>query len=121
MIRAPAPPPGSGRSEMSEVFERIARVVEDRRRADPSTSYVASLLARAPDAILKKVGEEATELVIAAKDGEHQAIVHETADLWFHTLVLLGACGVTQEEVMAELERRFGVSGIDEKAARGRG
>lgn len=105
---------------MSEVLARIARVVEERKSADPSTSYVASLLARSPDAILQKLGEETTELVIAAKNGERQAIVHETADLWFHTLVLLGACGVGQDEVMAELERRFGVSGIEEKAARGR-
>ena len=114
-------PPRDGQQKvMSYVFERIARVVDERRTADPSTSYVAGLLARAPDAILKKIGEEATELVIAAKDGERPAIVHETADLWFHTLVLLAACGVGHEEVMTELERRFGVSGIDEKAARGR-
>ena len=105
---------------MNDVFERIARVVEERKAADPSSSYVAGLLARAPDAVLKKIGEEATELVIAAKDGERPAIVHETADLWFHTLVLLGACGVDQAEVMSELERRFGVSGNEEKAARGR-
>jgi len=105
---------------MSDIFERVARVVEERRNADPSSSYVARLQAGAPDSILKKIGEEATELVIAAKDADRSAVVHETADLWFHTLVLLGACKIGQDEVMAELERRFGVSGIDEKAARTR-
>lgn len=105
---------------MSDIFERVARVVEERKSADPASSYVARLNAGAPDAILKKIGEEATELVIAAKDADRSAVVHETADLWFHTLVLLGACGIGHDEVMAELERRFGVSGIDEKAARTR-
>lgn len=105
---------------MSETFQRIAGVIEQRRGADPSSSYVARLHASAPDAICKKIGEEATELVIAAKDADRSAVIHETADLWFHTLVLLGACGIGQQEVMAELERRFGVSGLDEKAARTR-
>ena len=105
---------------MSDIFERVAGVIEERKGADPASSYVARLHATAPDSILKKIGEEATELVIAAKDADRAAIVHETADLWFHTLVLLGACGIAQAEVMAELERRFGVSGIEEKAARTR-
>lgn len=106
---------------MSDIFERVARVVAERKDADPATSYVARLRAGAPDAILKKIGEEATELVIAAKNADRAAVVHETADLWFHTLVLLGECGVAHGEVMAELERRFGRSGIDEKAARAAG
>ncbi len=103
---------------MSDILERVARVIEQRRDADPGSSYVARLYAAAPDSILKKIGEEATELVMAAKDADRSAVVHETADLWFHSLVLLGACRIGHDEVLAELERRFGVSGLDEKAAR---
>jgi phosphoribosyl-ATP pyrophosphohydrolase len=96
----------------------LARVLEARKSADPATSYVASLYAKGLDAILKKIGEEATELVMAAKDGIPQGVVHETADLWFHTLVLLADLGLGPEAVLEELARRSGTSGMDEKASR---
>lgn len=105
---------------MAEIFERIERVIRSRASADPDGSYVARLLKGRPEAVLEKIGEEATELVIASMGGQRADIVHETADLWFHTLVLLAANGITHDEVMAELERRFGVSGLAEKAARER-
>ncbi|MBP7712381.1 MAG: phosphoribosyl-ATP diphosphatase [Gammaproteobacteria bacterium] len=106
---------------MSEVLARLAQTLEARKGADPSASYVASLYARGLDAILKKVGEEATETVIAAKGGEREAVVRETADLWFHTLVMLAHLGLGPEAVLSELERRFGLSGLAEKAARSQG
>jgi phosphoribosyl-ATP pyrophosphohydrolase len=93
-------------------------VLESRKAADPATSYVAGLYARGLDAILKKIGEEATETVMAAKDGDAEQIVRETADLWFHSLVLLAHQGLGPEQVLAELERRFGLSGLEEKAGR---
>lgn len=105
---------------MSDVLTRLAAILESRKGADPGSSYVASLYAKGLDAILKKIGEEATETVIAAKTGERAKIVHETADLWFHTLVLLAQQGIKPDDILAELERRFGVSGHDEKANRGR-
>ena len=105
-------------TEHDDTLARLARVIESRRGADPDQSYVARLLARGPDAILKKIGEEATETVIAAKSGERAGVVHETADLWFHCLVLLGRQGIAVSEVLAELERREGRSGIEEKASR---
>ena len=101
-----------------EVLARLAEVLAARRGADPAESYVASLYARGLDAILKKVGEEATEVVIAAKGGDDGQLVHELADLWFHCLVLLVHRGLAPEAVLAELERRFGLSGLEEKAAR---
>jgi len=104
-----------------DVLERLERAIAARRGADPSASYVASLNAKGPDAVLKKIGEEATETVLAAKSGAREAIVHETADLWFHCLVMLSAHGIAAAEVLAELERREGRSGIDEKASRGKG
>jgi phosphoribosyl-ATP pyrophosphohydrolase len=105
------------------VLATLADVIESRRGGDPDASYVARLLARAPDAILKKVGEEATETVMAAKDAAHapaarERIVAETADLWFHCLVMLAHYGLRPEQVLAELQRRAGTSGIEEKAAR---
>ena len=100
------------------ILERLEAAIASRRDADPAQSYVAKLNARGLDAILKKIGEEATETVIAAKAGERAGIVHETADLWFHCLVLLGRQGIPVTEVLAELERREGRSGIDEKASR---
>jgi phosphoribosyl-ATP pyrophosphohydrolase len=103
------------------VLERLERAISERRSADPSSSYVASLNAKGLDAILKKIGEEATETVLAAKAGDKAAIVHETADLWFHCLVMLGRQGVAVAEVLAELERREGRSGIEEKNSRQRG
>jgi phosphoribosyl-ATP pyrophosphohydrolase len=105
------------------VLATLADVIESRRGGDPEASYVARLLARAPDAILKKIGEEATETVMAAKDAARDAtvrerIVAETADLWFHCLVMLAHYGLRPEQVLAELQRRAGTSGIEEKAAR---
>ena len=99
-------------------LHKLAEVLEARKQADPDASYVASLYSKGLDAILKKVGEEATETVIAAKGGDTQQLVYETADLWFHTLVLLAHQGVGPDEVLRELERRFGLSGLEEKAAR---
>ena len=103
------------------VLERLEQAIAQRRDADPSASYVASLHARGLDAILKKVGEEATEAVIAAKGGARESIVHETADLWFHCLVMLSWHGIGVKEVLDELERREGRSGHEEKAARSPG
>ncbi len=102
-----------------DTLQRLAEVLEARKGGDPDASYVARLYARGLDAILKKVGEEATETVLAAKDGDPAKIVYETADLWFHTLVMLAHQGLGPDAVLAELERRFGLSGLDEKAARG--
>ena len=101
-----------------DVLARIAQVIESRRGRDPATSYVASLMAKGGDAILKKVGEEATETVMAAKDGDRLRIVAEVADLWFHCLVLLARHGLGPDDVRAELARREGTPGIAEKAAR---
>jgi len=104
---------------MSEhTLQKLAEVLEQRKHADPESSYVAGLYRKGLDAILKKVGEEATETVIAAKGGDTEQLVYETADLWFHTLVLLAHQGVGPEKVLNELERRFGLSGLEEKAAR---
>ena len=104
---------------------RLAAVIESRKPAnggDPATSYVSRLLHKGPDAFLKKIGEEATEVVMAAKDVDHGAdkskIVYEVADLWFHTMVALAHYGLTPADVVAELERREGTSGIEEKALR---
>ena len=104
-----------------DILARLEAAIAARRRADPASSYVASLNAKGLDAILKKIGEEATEAVIAAKGGERGAIVHETADLWFHCLVMLAWHRIPVAEVLAELERREGRSGIDEKASRAKG
>jgi len=103
---------------MSDVLERLALVLEQRKGANPEDSYVAKLYAKGLDAILKKIGEEATETVMAGKDGEPEKIVYEVADLWFHSLVLLAYRGLGPAAVLAELERRFGLSGIEERASR---
>jgi phosphoribosyl-ATP pyrophosphohydrolase len=103
---------------VSDILERLTRILEERKGADPDRSYVARLYAKGLDAILKKIGEEATETVMAAKDGEPERIVSEVADLWFHTLVLLAQQGLRPEAVLAELDRRFGLSGLEEKARR---
>lgn len=103
---------------MSETLEKLAAVIEARKMAGADSSYVAGLLARGMNAILKKVGEEAAETIIAAKEADDAALVHETADLWFHTLVMLAARGLGPDAVLAELESRFGISGIEEKASR---
>jgi len=102
----------------NEILEELAQVLEARKQAAPDSSYVAGLYAKGLDAILKKVGEEATETVVAAKNGDPQQLVYETADLWFHCLVMLAHQGLGPEAVLAELGRRFGVSGIEEKAGR---
>jgi phosphoribosyl-ATP pyrophosphohydrolase len=103
-----------------DILERLEAAIAARRGADAGSSYVASLNAKGLDAILKKVGEESAETIVAAKNGERGAIVHEVADLWFHCLVMLAWHGVKVADVMAELERREGRSGIDEKSSRGK-
>lgn len=103
---------------MSDILDRIAATLEARKQASPDSSYVAKLYARGTDAILKKIGEEATETVMAAKDGETEKIIYEVADLWFHTLVLLAHKGLKPADVLDELARREGLSGLTEKANR---
>lgn len=104
-----------------DFLARLAETVASRKGADPSRSYVAKLFHKGEDAILKKIGEEATEAVMAAKDGDPARIVSETADLWFHCLVMLAHYNLGPADVLAELARREGVSGIEEKASRPRG
>ncbi len=108
-------------SNMTDILDRLAAAIENRKGGDPQRSYVARLLANGEDSVLKKIGEEATETVMAGKSGDRRAIVHEMADLWFHCLVALAHYGLKPADVLAELERREGISGIDEKAARGGG
>jgi phosphoribosyl-ATP pyrophosphohydrolase len=100
------------------ILEQLAAVIEARRGGDPDASYVARLLQRGEDAILKKIGEEATEAVMAAKDGSPERIIAETADLWFHCLIMLAHYGLGPAQVLQELARRAGTSGLEEKAAR---
>ena len=107
-------------AKADDVLARIADIIEQRRDADPKSSYVASLFAKGDDAIAKKIGEEAVETVMAAKDGDPARITSEVADLWFHCMVLLARFGLTPADVIAELARREGTSGHAEKAARGR-
>lgn len=105
----------------NDTLARLAAVIESRRPeagGDPDKSYVARLFSKGADAILKKIGEEATELVMAAKDGDRGRVVAETADLWFHSLVVLAAYGLKPADVLAELERREGLSGLEEFALR---
>ena len=101
-----------------DILRELAATLEARKQADPDSSYVARLYARGLDAILKKVGEEATETLLAAKNGDPEHLVRETADLWFHTLVMLAHQGLGPDAVLDELRRRFGTSGLTEKAAR---
>ncbi|MDX1915512.1 MAG: phosphoribosyl-ATP diphosphatase [Methylophilus sp.] len=103
---------------MNDILNRLAELLEQRKSADPATSYVAKLYAKGMDGILKKVGEEATETVIAAKGGSKEEIIYETADLWFHTLVMLAHAGLKPQDVLDELARREGLSGIAEKESR---
>ncbi|MFA7679533.1 MAG: phosphoribosyl-ATP diphosphatase [Pigmentiphaga sp.] len=106
---------------MSEILSRIADVIATRnpeRGGDPASSYVAKLLNKGPDGFLKKIGEEATETVLAAKDAAPEKIIYETADLWFHCLVMLEYYNLRPEQVLAELARREGLSGLEEKASR---
>ena len=100
------------------ILERLEAAIAARRAADPASSYVAKLNAKGLDAILKKVGEEAAETLLAAKNGDPEHLVRETADLWFHTLVMLAHQGLGPDAVLNELRRRFGTSGLAEKAAR---
>jgi phosphoribosyl-ATP pyrophosphohydrolase len=101
-----------------DVLARIAAIIERRKTADPADSYVASLLAQGENAVLKKIGEEATETVLAGKDGDKIRVIAEVADLWFHCLVLLARHGAGPADVLRELARREGVSGHAEKASR---
>ncbi|HEY9201748.1 MAG TPA: phosphoribosyl-ATP diphosphatase [Gammaproteobacteria bacterium] len=103
---------------MSDTLSKLADVLEQRKSADADSSYVAKLYSKGLDAILKKIGEEATETVMAAKDGQADKIIYETADLWFHSMVLLAQQGLRPEDVLKELDRRFGLSGLEEKASR---
>lgn len=103
---------------MTDILKQLAEVLEERKNADPESSYVAKLHSKGLDAILKKIGEEATETVMAAKDGHVDKIIYETADLWFHTLVMLSHKDLSYEDVLSELARRFGISGLEEKASR---
>jgi phosphoribosyl-ATP pyrophosphohydrolase len=98
---------------------QLAEVLEARKQAEADSSYVAKLYAEGLDAILKKIGEEATETVMAAKDGDKDKIIYEVADLWFHSMVLLAQQGLKPDDVLNELARRYGLSGLKEKAARG--
>ena len=103
-----------------DILNSLCEILEQRKQANPDESYTAKLFSDGLDSILKKVGEEATETLIASKSGENAAIVHEVADLWFHTLVLLKHHGLDSSDVLNELERRFGLSGLEEKANRKR-
>ncbi|WP_426340450.1 phosphoribosyl-ATP diphosphatase [Pseudoduganella sp. S-14] len=107
---------------MSNVLDRVAATIESRKGGDPSSSYVAKLFSKGDDAILKKLGEEATETVMAAKDarvsGDASKVLYECADLWFHSLVLLAQFDLSPQQVLDELARREGLSGLEEKASR---
>lgn len=107
---------------MDDILEKLTTLLEERRNADPNSSYVANLHEKGLNRILEKVGEEATEVIIAAKDAGNKTdntdVIKETADLWFHTLVMLNHLDASSAEVLEELERRFGVSGLEEKASR---
>ena len=104
--------------ELYEVLQRIAESIESRKKGDPERSYVAKLFAKGDDAMLKKIGEEATEVVMAAKDGNRLHLVGEVTDLWFHCMIVLARHGLGPHDVLAEMHRREGISGLDEKAAR---
>ncbi|WP_198265023.1 phosphoribosyl-ATP diphosphatase [sulfur-oxidizing endosymbiont of Gigantopelta aegis] len=102
----------------NDILEQLAQTLEARKQADPESSYVAKLHHKGLDSILKKVGEEATETIIASKGGKTDEIIYETADLWFHSMVMLSHHGLGPDDVLNELARRFGLSGIEEKANR---
>lgn len=101
-----------------QILEALERTLESRKQESAENSYVSSLYKKGLDTILKKIGEEATETVIAAKGGDKEQIIYETADLWFHCMVLLNQQEISHQEVLSELARRFGLSGLDEKASR---
>ena len=102
----------------AEVLQRLTATLEQRKSAPPESSYVSSLYAKGTDSICKKVAEEAAETIMAAKDGDKPHLVYEVADLWFHSLILLAQFGLSAKDVLGELQRREGVSGIEEKKAR---
>ena len=104
-----------------DILQRLTETLEARKQASPESSYVAKLFSRGEDAILKKIGEEATELILASKEGDRSHLVYETADLWFHCMVLLAQHGVSAADVLNELARREGLSGIAEKDSRSKG
>ena len=101
-----------------DILAQLMQVLEERKQADPDSSYVASLYHKGLDSILKKIGEESAETIIAAKGDNEEQIIYEMADLWFHCLVLLAHSGLSADQVLKELERRFGLSGLEEKASR---
>ncbi|NLW05914.1 MAG: phosphoribosyl-ATP diphosphatase [Pseudomonadaceae bacterium] len=107
---------------MSDILQQLTVVLQERKQADPQSSYVAQLHHKGLNKILEKVGEEATETLLAAKDAQvsgcNQAVIAETADLWFHSLVMLSHLGINHQDVLNELARRMGISGLDEKASR---
>ena len=103
---------------MNDILAELTEVLEARKSADASSSYVASLHHKGLNKILEKIGEESTETIIAAKDGDKEEVIKETADLWFHSLVMLSHLGLSAADVLAQLEKRFGLSGIEEKASR---
>lgn len=102
----------------NDILAQLMQVLESRKQADAESSYVASLYHKGLDSILKKIGEESAETIIAAKGSDEGQIIYEMADLWFHSLVLLAHKGLSVEQVLQELERRFGLSGLEEKASR---
>src|SRR5258708_1176529 len=102
----------------TDILRRLPETIESRTAPNPTGSYVAGLLAKGHDAVLKKIGEEAAETLLAAKDGDKLHIVRETADLWFHCLIMLAWHGLGPDDVLAELKRREGISGVDEKKSR---
>lgn len=108
----------NGSAVNNDILDRLAQTLEARKQADPQSSYVAKLYHKGLDAILKKVAEEAAETIMAAKDGVREKIIYETADLWFHSMVLLAQQGIHPDEILNELARREGLSGIVEKASR---
>lgn len=103
------------------VLDQLYTVLQERKKADPDSSYVASLYKKGLDTILKKIGEESTEVVIAAKGGKEDEIIYELADLCFHSMVLMAEKGITPDDIKKELQRRFGISGITEKESRKQG
>lgn len=104
-----------------DILQRLANTLTERKLAPPESSYVAKLFSKGEDAILKKIGEEATEVILASKGGDKAHLVYETADLWFHCMVLLTQHGLSAADVLGELERREGLSGIAEKESRSKG
>jgi len=102
----------------NDILQQLAQTLEERKKANPETSYVAKLHKKGQDTILKKLGEEATETIIASKGGNKDEIIYETADLWFHSMVMLSHHNLGPDDILNELARRFGLSGIEEKARR---